>query len=65
MELCHAVFVPLSEAPVRHLAWHLMSSEVCTEVSAAVAPGDRLSAPLILGPCAMAVCVRGSPVLGL
>ena len=65
VELCHAVFVPLSEGPVRHLAWHLMSSEVCTEVSAAVAPGDGLSAPLVLGPCAMAVCVRGCPVLGL
>lgn len=61
MELCHAMFVPLSEEPVRHRAWHLMSSEVCIRVPEAVA----LTAPLVLGPCAMAVCVRGSPVLGL
>lgn len=61
MELCHAVFVPLSEGPVRHLAWHLTSSEV----PAAVAPGDGPSAPLVLSPCAMAVCLRGSPLVGL
>lgn len=65
MELGHAVFVPLSEGPLQHLAWHHTSSEVCTEVSAVVALGDETSAPLICGPCAMAVCVRGSPVLGL
>lgn len=47
------------------LAWHLTSSAVCTEVSAAVAPGDGRLAPLVLGPCAVTVCVRGSPVLGL
>lgn len=65
VELGHAVFVPLFEEPLHHLAWHHMSSEVCTEVSAAVALGDETSGPLICGPCAMAVCVRGSPILGL
>lgn len=47
------------------LTWHLTSSAVCTEVSAAVAPGDKPPAPLVLGPCAVTVCVRASPVLGL
>lgn len=59
VELCCALFV----GPVRHFAWHLMGSEVCTEVSAVVAQRKGLCAPLVLGPCAMAVCVRAAPFL--
>lgn len=59
VELCCALFV----GPVRHFVWHLMGSEVCTEVSAVVAQRKGLCAPLVLGPCAMAVSVRAAPFL--
>lgn len=63
VELCRAMFVPLSKGPVWHFAWHLMGSEVCTKVSAVRAPRKGPSAPLVCGPCAMAVCVRATPFL--